>query len=124
MSASNIVFFNCKFDATRGMEFYKAEFGSAARPDTLIDCTVPVSTLSNRVAWVRGVAVPRPNQYSLTYKNKDTAGKPAVIYDDSVSPPAFTYSRELSDQELLAYNPWNLLRAREMARRTIGTRPA
>jgi len=25
--------------------------------------------------------------------------------------PAFTYSRELSDQEVLAFNPWNMLRA-------------
>ena len=44
MSASNIVFFNCKFEATLGMEFYKAEFGSAARPDALINCQLPVSS--------------------------------------------------------------------------------
>jgi pectinesterase len=111
MSATNCVFFNCNFQATRGMEFYKSEFGSAARPDTLINCTLPVSTPQSRVAWVRGTAVPRPNKVSLTYKNKDTAGNPVVIYDDTESPPAFTYSRELSDKELLAYNPWNLLRA-------------
>jgi hypothetical protein len=111
MSASNVVFFNCKFDATKGMEFYKAEFGSAARPDALINCTLPVSTPEKRVAWVRGIAVPRVNRYSLTYQNKDTAGNPARIYDDTAGPPAFTYSRELSDQELAAYNPWNLLRA-------------
>ncbi len=110
MSASGVVFFNCKFEATRGMQFYKAEFGSAARPDALINCTLPVSSPKAPVAWVRGVAVPRPNQYSLTYQNKDTAGNPAVIFDDSVSGPAFTYARELSEQELLAYNPWNLLR--------------
>jgi hypothetical protein len=111
MSASGVVFFNCTFEAARGMEFYKAEFGSAARPDALINCTLPVSTRQAPVAWVRGIAVPRINQYSLTYHNKDAAGNPAVIYDDNVSAPAFTYSRELSEQELLAYNPWNLLRA-------------
>ena len=111
MSASGVVFFNCKFEATRGMQFYKAEFGSAARPDALINCVVPVTSSRAPVAWVRGKAAPRPNQYSLTYHNKDAGGNPAVIYDDSVSAPTFTYSRELSEQELLAYNPWNLLRA-------------
>ncbi len=111
MSASGVVFFNCKFEATRGMQFYKVEFGSAARPDALINCILPVTSPHAPVAWVRGKALPRPSQYSLTYQNKDTNGNPAVIYDDSVSGPAFTYSRELSEPELLAYNPWNLLRA-------------
>ncbi len=54
MSASNVVFFNCKFIAARGMAFYKAEFGGAARPDALINCRLPVSTPESRVAWVRG----------------------------------------------------------------------
>jgi hypothetical protein len=110
MSASGVVFFNCNFEATRGMQFYKAEFGSAARPDALINCTLPVSSPRAPVAWVRGIAVPRPNQYSLTCQNKDTGGNPAVIYDDTAGAAGFTYSRELSEQELLAYNPWNLLR--------------
>ncbi|HVX83398.1 MAG TPA: pectinesterase family protein [Phycisphaerae bacterium] len=111
MSASGVVFFNCRFEATRGMQFYKAEYGGAARPDALIDCVVPVSSPEAPVAWVRGVAAPRPNQLSLTYRNKVASGKPAVIEDDSVGGPAFTYSRELSEEELRAYNPWNLLRA-------------
>ena len=110
MSAANVVFLNCKFEATRGMEFYKAEFNGAARPDALINCTLPVTSPQAPVAWVRGSAVPRPNQYSLTYHNKDSAGNPAIIYDDSVGGPAFTYSRELSEAELAAFNPWNLLR--------------
>jgi len=111
MSASGVIFFNCRFEATRGMEFYKVEFGSAARPDALINCVVPVTSPRAPVAWVRGKALPRPSQYSLTYHNKDASGNPAVIYDDSVSGPASTYSRELSEEEVLAYNPWNLLRA-------------
>ncbi len=49
--------------------------------------------------------------FSLTYHNKDSAGNPAVIYDSNEGPPKFTYSRELSDSEVRAYNPWNLLRA-------------
>jgi hypothetical protein len=111
MSASNVVFFNCRFEATRGMQFYKAEFGSAARPDALINCVLPVASPRAPVAWVRGKAAPRPSQYSLTYHNKDAGGNPAVICDDSVSAATFTYSRELSEHELPAYNPWNLLRA-------------
>ena len=111
MSASGIVFSNCRFEATHGMRFYKAEFRSAERPNVMINCVVPVDSPQAHVAWVRGVAAPRPNQLSLTYHNKDASGKPAVIYDSTVGAPTFSYSRELSDQELLAFNPWNLLRA-------------
>ena len=111
MSASGIVFFNCTFEATRGMRFYKAEFRGAERPNVLIDCVVPVDSARARVTWVRGLAAPRPSQLSLTYHTKDANGHPAVIYDSTVGPPAFTYSRELSDQERPAFNPWNLLRA-------------
>jgi hypothetical protein len=107
MSASGIVFTNTKFESTRGMQFYKF----AARPVALIHCTVPANTPTNLVAWVRGKAPPRPNLYSLTYHTKDADGKPAVITDGSQGPSAFTYSRELTDQEALAFNPWNVLRA-------------
>ena len=72
---------------------------------------LPVDSPQAHVAWVRGIAAPRPNQLSLTYHNKDADGHPAVIYDSTVGAPAFTYSRELSDQERPAFNPWNLLRA-------------
>jgi hypothetical protein len=111
MSASGIVFFNCTFEATRGMRFYKAEFRSAERPNVLINCVVPVDSPKAHVAWVRGIAAPRPNQLSLTYHTKNAKGDPAVIYDSTIGAPAFTYSRELSDQERAAFNPWNLLRA-------------
>jgi hypothetical protein len=109
MSASGIIFLHCRFEATGGMEFYKTEFGSAARPNVLINCTMPQAP----VAWVRGIAKPRPSQLSLTYHNQDTKGDPAVFHDSTVGPPAFTYSRELSDQEVLAFNPWNLLQAND-----------
>jgi len=124
MSASNVVFFNCKFEAALGMAFYKAEFNGAARPDALINCQLPLSKPESRVAWVRGMAVPRPNQYTLTYKNTDASRKPAVIYDSTVGPTAFTYSRELSEQELGAYNPWNLLRIAPNAATADGWDPA
>jgi hypothetical protein len=110
MSASGVVFIDCRFEATNGMRFYKAEFRSAERPDVLIHCVVPADSPRAHVAWVRGVAAPRPNQLSLTYHNQDANGNPAVIYDSTVGSPAFTYSRELSDEEMRAFNPWNLLR--------------
>ena len=111
MSASNVVFRNCRFEATRGMQFYKAEYGAAARPDVLINSVLPVSSPQAPVAWIRGKAAPRPTVYSLMYHNKDAAGNPAVLYDSNVGAPTFAYSRELSDTEVRAYNTWNLLRA-------------
>ena len=110
MSASGVVFLHCRFEATKGMRFYKAEFRSAERPDVLINCVVPADSPHAHVAWVRGVAAPRPNQLSLTFHNKDVNGNPAIIYDSTLGKPAFTYSRELSGQEVRAFNPWNLLR--------------
>lgn len=110
MSASGVVFLRCRFEATNGMEFYKAEFGSAARPNVLIDCVMPANSAQHPIAWVRGIARPRPSQLTLTYRNKDAKGAPAVFRDCTVGPPTFTYSREMSDQEVLAFNPWNLLR--------------
>jgi hypothetical protein len=111
MSASNVVFRNCRFEATKGMQFYKAEYNAAARPNVLINSILPVASPQSPVAWVRGKAAPRPGVYSLTYHNKDAAGHPAVVYDSNLEAPAFTYFRELSDNEVRAYNPWNLLRA-------------
>jgi len=111
MSASGVVFRNCRFEAERGMEFYKTEFGGAARPDVLINCAMPVTSTQTPVAWVRGMAKSRPSYLSLTYHNKDASGNPAVFYDSNVGAPASTYSREMSDQEVLAFNSWNLLRA-------------
>jgi hypothetical protein len=111
MSASNVVFRNCRFVAARGMEFYKAEYGGAARPNALINCILPKSSPQSRVAWIRGKAQLRPSVFSLTYHNKDSAGDPAVIYDSDLGDPSFIYSRELSDKEVQAFNTWNLLRA-------------
>ncbi|HWA28700.1 MAG TPA: pectinesterase family protein [Lacunisphaera sp.] len=111
MSASNVVFRRCRFEAERGLQFYKVEFGSAARPVALIECTLPVTSPKAPVAWVRGKAQPRPGQFSLTWHCRDGKGKPAVLYDSSVGAPEFAYTRELSDEEARAFNPWNVLRA-------------
>jgi hypothetical protein len=107
MAASGIVFINTKIVSARGMQFYKG----ARSPVALINCVVPVYTSDAPVAWVRGLAPPRPNLYSLTYRTQDAKGSRAVIADSSVGPATFSYARELSEQEALAFNPWNLLRA-------------
>lgn len=111
MSAANVVFRNCRFEAARGMQFYKAEYWGADMPNVLINCVLPVTSAQAPVAWVRGKAQPRQGLFSLTYHNKDTKGNPAVIFDSNVGAPTFTYSRELPDEEVRAFNPWNLLRA-------------
>ena len=38
MSAANVVFRNCRFEAAAGMQFYKAEYGGAGMPVALINC--------------------------------------------------------------------------------------
>ncbi len=109
MSAGSVVFINTKFEATRGMQFSK----SAGVRDVLINCTLPVNSDKNPVAWVRGKTPPRPTIFALTYHCKDADGKPAVIMDGSEGDKTFAYTREISDQEALAFNPWNLLRGND-----------
>lgn len=108
MSASGLTFINTVFKASKGLEFYKG-FGN---PDTLIDCTMPVNTPQSPVTWMAWDVLPvHQNLYSLTYHVKDTSGKPMRIKDKIKGPPTYTLSRELSDEEVKAFNPWNLLRA-------------
>jgi hypothetical protein len=106
MSAANLIFINCRFEAARGMAFYKVEYNAALRPIALINCVVPENT-----SWSRGKAPPRPTQYSLTYQVKYPDGKPAKIFDGTVGPKTYDYGRELTEREVAAFNPWNLLRA-------------
>jgi len=82
---------------------------SAGQGVALINCTMTAPGIG--VSWVRGNAPPRPNQVYVTYQVKDAAGNPAVITDGSSGAATFDYSWELSDQQALAFNPWNLLRA-------------
>jgi hypothetical protein len=107
MSSSGIAFINTVFKADRGLEFYKG-FRS---PVALIRCTMPVNTPQSPVALMVWKAPIRQNVYALTYQAKDTSGKPAVIYDSIVGPPAFTLSREIAADEARAFNPWNMLRS-------------
>lgn len=107
MSASGLTFIHTVFKASRGLEFYKG-FGN---PDTLIDCTMPVDTAQSPVTWMAWDTLPvHQNLFSLTYHVKDANGRPMRIRDKIKGPPTYTLSRELSDEEAKAFNPWNLLR--------------
>ena len=107
MSASGITFINTVFRAEHGLEFHKG----FRNPDTLINCTMAVNTPTSPVAWMVWKTPVRQNVYALTYKTKDAKGNPAVFYDSIVGPHTFTLSREISGEEVKAFNPWNLLRA-------------
>lgn len=107
MSASGIAFINTVFRAQRGLEFYKG----FRNPVALIHCTLPVNTPDSPVAWMVWKAPVRQNLYSLTYQTRDAKGNRAVILDSLVGPPAFALSREITQEEAKAFNPWNLLRA-------------
>ena len=108
MSASGLTFINTVFKASRGLEFYKG-FGN---PDTLIDCVMPVDTPQSPVTWMAWDTLPvHQNLFSLTYHVKDANGKSMRTRDKIKGPPTYTLSRELGDEEVKAFNPWNLLRA-------------
>ena len=108
MSASNLTFIHTVFKAARGLEFYKG-FGN---PDTLIDCVMPADTPESPITWMAWDQTPaHQNLFSLTYHVKDANGRPLRIRDKMNGPPTYTLSRELSDEEVKAFNPWNLLRA-------------
>ena len=100
------VFVRTVFKAVSGMEFYKV----VGEPIALIDCTLPEPTPGARVAWM-GWKVPlRENSYSLTYRRGTRRGSGSCCLTGCPIPPTFTLSRELTDREVRAFTPWNLLR--------------
>lgn len=107
MAAGNVAFIDTTFTAATGLQFSKG----AGRGVALIDTVMPSTDAGARLAWVEGVAPPRPSQNYLTYRVKDPAGNPVVISDGSGGAPSFDYSYELSAEQAAAFNPWNLLRA-------------
>ena len=111
LASQGLVFIDTVFKASKGMGFYSSEGNtekSVGNPDTLIDCVVPAVPIG--VAWL-DEAAPHQNYYSLTYRLKDSNGKPARIRDSHAGPATYNFSRELSVEEAKAFNPWNLLRA-------------
>lgn len=111
MLSMDNVFQRCRFISDHGMQFYKVGFGSHHRPSVLIDCTVEMASPDGRAAWMREPAPERPYRYSLTSRLKDENGDPAHICDSVVGEPTFIHSMELTEEQLKAFNPWNLLRA-------------
>lgn len=107
LSASGVIFINTVFKASHGMSFYKF----LTTPDVLINCVLPVNTPQSPVSWMLARAPMGQRFYSLTYHTKDAEGNPAVIFDSNVGLRSFNLSRELTDREAAAFNPWNLLRA-------------
>ena len=78
MSAANLVFIHCRFEAARRMSFYKVEYNAALRPVALIDCVVP----EKHLVVARARPPPRPTPvFALTYHVKYPNGQPAKIAD-------------------------------------------
>lgn len=100
--AGATTFIRTRFRATRPMQFYKVPVA----PVSLIESILP----DGPVAWFGWRAPEHVGEPSLTYRTVTASGRPADIVDSSVGEPRRTISRELTDQERQALNPWNLLR--------------
>lgn len=100
--AGNTTFIRTRFRATRPMSFYK----TTLFPVALIDCTFP----DGQVAWFGWRAPDHVSEQSLTWRSKTESGKPVDIVDSVVGEPRRTFSREMTEAELAAFNPWNRLR--------------
>lgn len=100
--AGGTTFFRTRFRATKPMTFYKVPVA----PVALIESTLP----DVPVAWFGWAAPERSTESSLTYRTTTDSGRPVDILDSVVGEPRRTLTHELSDAEVLAFNPWNLLR--------------
>ncbi|WP_369059776.1 pectinesterase family protein [Caulobacter sp. 73W] len=103
MWASGVAFIRTVFKADKPMQFYKI----SGPPVALIDSVLP----NTQVAWYAWKAPKHADAYSLTYRTRHADGRPADIIDSIVGPQRRTLTRELSDPEAKAFNPWNILRA-------------
>jgi hypothetical protein len=100
--AGGTSFFRTRFRATKPMTFYKVP----VVPVALIESTLP----DVPVAWFGWAAPERSTEASLTWRTTTDSGRPVDILDSIVGEPRRTLTHELTDQEILAFNPWNLLR--------------
>ncbi len=100
--AGGTTFIRTRFRATRPMQFYKIPVA----PVALIQSTLP----NVPIAWFGWRAPDHSSESSLTYRTATEAGRPVNIIDSIVGPERRTLSRELTESESLAFNPWNLLR--------------
>jgi pectin methylesterase-like acyl-CoA thioesterase len=100
--AGGTTFIRTRFRATKPMTFYKVPVA----PVALIESTLP----DQPVAWFGWRAPDHFPEYSLTWRTTTDDGRPVDIVDSLVGEPRRTLTHELTDQEVLAFNPWNLLR--------------
>jgi hypothetical protein len=100
--AGNTTFIRTRFRATKPMSFYKTNLA----PVALIESTFP----DGQVAWFGWRAPAFVSEQSLTWKSKTESGRPVDIVDSVVGEPRRTFSREMTEAELAAFNPWNRLR--------------
>lgn len=100
--AGGTTFIRTRFRATKPMQFYKVPVA----PVSLIESTLP----NGPVAWFGWRAPEHVGEPSLTYRTVTESGRPVNIIDSIVGEERRTISRELTDQESHAFNPWNLLR--------------
>lgn len=102
MLAGNTAFVRTRFRATKPMSFYKG----VNPPVALIESTLPDQT----AAWFGWRAPDHVVEQSLTYRSVTDSGRPVDMLDSVVGEPRRTLSRELTDAEMKAFNPWNMLR--------------
>jgi hypothetical protein len=100
--AGGTTFIRTRFRATKPMQFYKVPVA----PVALIDSTLPDVPL----AWFAWRAPEHSSEPSLTYRSVTESGRPVDLIDSIVGEESRTLSHELTEQEVLAFNPWNRLR--------------
>lgn len=99
--AGGTTFIRTRFRATRPMQFYKVPVA----PVSLIESTLP----DGPVAWFGWRAPQFVGEPSLTYRTVTESGRPVDIVDSIIGEERRTLSRELTEDESQAFNPWNLL---------------
>ena len=118
-TVTGTVFVNSQFIVPSGgsFEFYKGPTSGGAYPEgstlpaAIINCVLPVNTGGNTDSLVLGFAPVRQNLYTVTYHNVDTNGNPVTLADASQGPITYNLSRELTAEQVEAFNPGNILSA-------------
>jgi hypothetical protein len=99
--AGGTTFIRSRFRATRPMQFYKVQVA----PVTLIDTILP----DVPIAWF-GWRAPVTGEPSRIWRVRTETGRSVTIADSVIGTPAYTLTRELTDEQARAFNPYNLLR--------------
>ena len=100
--AGGTTFIRTRFRATLPMQFYKVPVA----PVALIESILP----DVPIAWFGWRAPETSSEHSLTWRTRTESGQPVTIIDSIVGEPRRTISRELTDDQARAFQPWNVLR--------------